>query len=126
MILGLGIDIIENHRIDESWQRYGERFLERIYSPEEVAYCLGKANPAPYLAVRFAAKEAFIKALSVKPGSGIGYREITVTGRGKGKKKIALSGLALEAYNSLGANHIHLSLSHSEDFSTAAIILEQR
>src|SRR5438034_10101571 len=78
MILGIGIDIIEVARISASYERFGERFLNRILLPNEIAYCLSYRQPAPFLAARFAAKEAISKAFGTGIGAQLGWRDTAV------------------------------------------------
>src|SRR5216117_2375471 len=78
MILGSGIDIIEVARIRASYEKFGERFLNRILKPAEIAYCLGHKRPAPFLAARFAAKEAISKAFGTGIGKHLGWHDMEV------------------------------------------------
>src|SRR6266481_10099258 len=78
MILGIGIDIIEVTRIAASYERFGERFLKRILHPDEIAYCLSHKTPAPFLAARFAAKEAISKAFGTGIGAQLGWQDMEV------------------------------------------------
>lgn len=128
MILGIGTDIIENSRIEDVLERHGQRFMNRVYSQIEQDYCLSKEDTAPFFAVRFAAKEAYIKALNLSKAvtEGISYKEIVVFGKNKGKKELRLFGRAQEVYYELGVDAIHISLSHSRDYSLATVILEKR
>jgi phosphopantetheine--protein transferase-like protein len=76
MVVGVGIDICENDRISEMLGKYRDRFLNRVFTPEEVSYCLKKKDPIPHLAARFAVKEAFIKALGMRRDLTISYRDV--------------------------------------------------
>ena len=122
MILGTGVDIVQIARIEASLKRFGDSFLERIFTPEEVAYCKKRKNPAPSIAARFAAKEALVKSLP--EGESIALREIEVATSGSGKPSI-MPGKALETImENVGARAIHLSLSHERDYAIALVILE--
>ena len=78
MILGTGIDLIEVARIASSFAKFGERFVNRVLLPDEIAYCLAHKNPAPFLAVRFAAKEAVSKAFGTGIGAQLGWQDIEI------------------------------------------------
>ena len=125
MILGLGSDIVENERIAKLYRHYGQRFLHRLFTLTEIDYALARKDPIPYLAARFAVKEAAIKALNL-PGAtgGISWQDIEICGKSFGKKTLALYNQAQKAANSLNATRYHISLSHSEHFSMAVVILE--
>ncbi|MCB1172874.1 MAG: holo-ACP synthase [Leptospiraceae bacterium] len=124
MICGLGTDIVENQRIAAVYQKHGERFLRRIFTAEEIEYALSHINPVPYLAARFAVKEAAVKAMNVKTGMAIGWKDIEVSGKIFGKKDLIFHGAALKRVQELGVARQHLSLSHNDDFSMAVVILE--
>ncbi len=124
MIIGMGIDICENYRIREIVARYGELFLQRVFHEEEITYCLAKKDPVPHLSARFAVKEAFIKALSLRRTLNLSYREAHLIG-GVGKKDLCLSGHLQELYLASGANRLMFSISHAREYSTAVVILEK-
>src|SRR6202051_5253959 len=84
MILGIGIDIIEVARIQASYERFGERFLNRILHPKEISYCLSHKAPAPFLAARFAAKEAISKAFGTGIGAQLGWLDIEIVRKESG------------------------------------------
>ncbi len=113
-----GVDIIEIHRIKRVFEQYGDRFLRRIYTDREIAYCRGRA---PQLASRFAAKEATMKALGTGV-RGIRWRDIEVV-RGRGQApRIELHGTAQARADRLGLTDIALSLSHSRKFAVASVV----
>ena len=113
-----GVDIIEIPRIKRVFEQYGERFLHRIYTDREIAYCRGRA---PQLASRFAAKEATMKALGTGV-RGIHWRDIEVV-RGRGQApRIELHGTAKARADRLGLTDIALSLSHSREFAVASVV----
>lgn len=124
MILGTGIDIIEVERIRLSYERFGERFLNRILKPAEIAYCLGHRQPAPFLAARFAAKEAISKAFGTGIGQHLGWQDLEVARKESGEPYVILHGQALHLLDERKARIVHLSLSHTEQHATAMAILE--
>ena len=121
-IIGVGIDIIEIGRVRAAAARGGERFVQRVFSEAEAAYCRSRRDPAPHLAARFAAKESVIKALRVPPGLGWLWREIEVT-RSGGPPSIRLAGRALDRARALGVSSCHLSMSHSDTHAVAMVVL---
>jgi holo-[acyl-carrier protein] synthase len=124
MILGSGIDIVEIGRIDESVQRYGERFLNRIFTPAEQAYCLRKRRAAESLAARFAAKEAGAKALGTGMSRGVHWLEIEVAREPGGRPTLIFHGRAAEIAARMGVAHVALSLTHSVEIAMASVTLE--
>ena len=125
MIVGIGIDIAEPRRLEEAVGRYGRRFLERIFTPREIAYCERKRNKWERYAVRFAAKEAAFKALGTGWRRGVRWQEAEVINQPSGKPTLELSGRARELAALLGVQNISLSLTHSEQFALAQVIFEQ-
>ena len=124
MIKGLGVDSTELDRIARVYGKYGERFLNRIYAPEEQTYSLRYADPTPRLAARFAAKEACMKALGTGWNNGIHWRDIVVVNAPTGKPQLRLFGKAQQRAESLGVDHIHLSITHGRTNATAIVIFE--
>src|SRR2546426_11702404 len=92
MILGVGIDIIEVARVRASHERFGERFVRRTLHPAEIAYCLSHKNPAPFIAARFAAKEAISKAFGTGIGAQLGWHDMEVGRRDSGEPFVILHG----------------------------------
>jgi holo-[acyl-carrier protein] synthase len=125
MILGLGIDIIEVARIRASHERFGERFLQRILLPEEIAYCLSHKVPATHLAARFAAKEAISKAFGTGIGSSLGWHDMEVARKNTGEPLVVLHGGARKLMEAREARTVHLSISHTEFYAAAAAVLER-
>src|SRR5487761_2173110 len=123
MILGLGIDIIEVARIRASHEKFGERFLHRILHPNEIAYCLSHKNPAPFLAVRFAAKEAISKAFGTGIGAALGWRDMEIRRKESGEPYVVLHGKGRELFEARGAKQLLVSLSHTEHYAAATAIL---
>ncbi|MFA5867451.1 MAG: holo-ACP synthase [Actinomycetota bacterium] len=124
-INGTGIDLIEIHRIEQAVSRFGDRLLKRVFSEREIAYASGKANPYPSLAARFAAKEAFIKALSPISSDGLSLNEIElVAGEGLKKPGFTFYGRSREIVEAAGLTRIAVSLTHSREYAAAIVILE--
>ena len=121
-IIGLGIDLVETARIQSALEKHGTHFLERVFTPGEIAHCSPKRNPHPHYAARFAAKEAVGKALGTGIGAGISWQDIEVHSLPSGQPAIRLHGKALEIATALGADSILLSLTHT-DVSAAASAL---
>ncbi len=118
MTIKTGIDLIEISRVQSALDRYGERFLERVFTPGEIAECRGRAEA---LAVRFAAKEAAVKAL----GTGIGpvsWREVETRHRPSGEPYLLLHGRAEQIARSLNLTQWAVSLSHSKEMAAAVVV----
>jgi len=124
MVLGVGTDLMEIARIAQSIARFGDRFLARVYTPREIAYCQRKKNAAESFAARFAAKEAGAKALGTGISHGVNWLELEVTRELSGKPSLELTGRAAERARQLGVSHITLSLTHSKDVALAVVIME--
>jgi len=124
VILGTGIDIIEVGRIQASYDRFGERFVNRILHPEEIAYSLGHKNPAPFLAARFSVKEAVSKAFGTGIGQHLGWHDMEVRRKPSGEPYIVLHGKGATLFEQRGARALHISLSHTEAHAAAVAILE--
>jgi len=124
MIVGSGIDLVEIERIQESFNRYGARFLNRIYTPAEQAYCLQKRNAAESLAARFAAKEAGAKALGTGISQGVNWLEIEVVRQPGERPTVLFHGRAAQRATQLGVRHTALSLTHSRTTAMASVVLE--
>ncbi len=124
MIVGTGIDIAEVPRIGESIQRFGDRFLRRVFTQGEIQYCESKANRIERYAARFAAKEAAMKALGTGWSRGIRWRDIEVFRQPGSRPTIRFHGKAEEFAARLNARHVALSLSHTPEQAIASVILE--
>jgi holo-[acyl-carrier protein] synthase len=124
MIKGIGIDSIELRRIERVYRQYGERFLNRIYAPEEQVYALRFMDPIPRLAARFAAKEACMKALGTGWNHGVRWRDIVVVNSPMGKPGLKLLGKAQQFAESQEVSGIHLSITHSKDHAMVIVIFE--
>ena len=125
MVLGIGTDIIEIDRVQASIDRFGQRFIERIFTPGEIAYCQRKKkHAAESFAARFAAKEAAAKALGTGISRGISWKEIEVRREPGERPTLHLTGRASGRAAAMGARTLHLSLTHSQSFALAAVIAE--
>ncbi len=119
-ILGIGTDIVEIERIRDSLKEFKEKFLERICTEKERAYCLQHKDPAPQLAARFAAKEAIAKALGTGIGKTLSWQDIEIQSTKEGKPEAALSPQAAKAFDH---PQILLSMSHCKEYATAVAVL---
>jgi len=124
MILGIGIDIIEVERIASSYERFGERFLKRILHPNEIAYCLSHNQPAPFLAARFAAKEAISKAFGTGIGAQLGWQDMEIGKKESGEPYVILHGAGETLLRQRAARVVLISLSHTQQHATAVAVLE--
>lgn len=124
MIVGTGIDIAEVPRIRQSIERFGERFLHRVFTEGEIHYCDSKANRAERYAARFAAKEAAMKALGTGWNHGVRWRDCEVVRMPGGRPTIHFHGKAGEFASKLGVKNAALSISHTQEQAIAQVILE--
>src|SRR5262245_47861132 len=124
MITGIGIDVIQNERIRDSIQRFGDRFLNRIYTEGEMEYCKKCANPEIHYAARFAAKEAAFKALGTGWAGGVKWKDIEVERLPSGKPELHLHGEALARAKSMNSTRFFVSLTHDQLVSCAVVIFE--
>ena len=124
MIVGTGIDIAEVPRIAESIQQFGELFLRRIFTDQEIRYCDSKANRVERYAARFAAKEAAMKAIGTGWRHGVRWRDFEVQRAPGSRPTLAFSGKAAEFAARLGMTRASLSLSHTSSEAIAQVILE--
>lgn len=123
MIVGSGVDLCEVPRIRQSIERYGQRFLQRIFTPAEIAYAERKANRAERYAARFAAKEAGMKALGTG-WHGVAWRDFEVANLPSGRPTLRFHGEAAVIAEKLGVRNIALSLTHTQEQAFAMVILE--
>ena len=124
MIVGTGIDIAEVDRIASSIERFGRRFLERVFTADEIRYCESKANKSERYAGRFAAKEAAMKALGTGWRRGVRWRDIEVIREPSGKPSLALKGAAKRIADGLGVKNISVTITHSGNLALAEVIFE--
>ena len=122
-ILGLGIDATDIPRIGSAFERYGERFLRRVFTEGEIAYCTQRRNPVPHLAGRFAAKEAAMKALGTGHSRGVLWRDIEVTRAPGSAPQLKSHRGAAARFAYLGANSSLLTITHSETLAIAQVML---
>lgn len=123
-IFGVGIDLVRVERIRQSLDRWGARFENRVFTPAELAACEGRRNRARCLASRFAAKEAFVKALGTGMRPPLRWRDVEVRNNALGKPEIVLSAAARQFCLARGAIHWHVSLTDEGDYSAAVVVLE--
>jgi len=122
-VLGIGVDIVETVRIQSSLDRFGERFLRRVFTQGERDYCSAMPVPARHYGARFAAKEAVSKAFGTGIGSRIGWRDIEVKRKETGEPYILLHGPAAELAAALQVHQALISLSHTDHYSVANAVL---
>ena len=123
MILGTGIDIIEVARVAASYEKFGDRFLNRVLVPDEIAYCRSHKNPAPFLAARFAAKEAVSKAFGTGIGAALGWQDMEIRRKESGEPFVVLHGKGRELFAARGARQLFVSLTHTEQYAAATAVL---
>jgi holo-[acyl-carrier protein] synthase len=124
VILGTGIDLAEVDRIREAVEKYGRRFLERVFTEQEIAYVESKANRYERYAARFAAKEAGMKAIGTGWRRGVQWKDFEVRNQRSGRPMLLLHGVAAEVARSMGVERIQLSLTHTAAVAQAFVILE--
>ena len=124
MILALGIDLVEVDRIEQAVGRLGRRFLDRVFTPDEVAYCDARGARFVHYAGRFAAKEAAMKALGTGWGEGVAWREVEILPSPGGAPQRSLQGTARERFEALGATRALVSISHTRSLAMAEVIFE--
>ncbi len=126
MIYGIGVDLVKVTRIEGVLGRYGDRFLSRVFTDREIVFCRGKPWAAAGFAMRFAAKEAFSKALGVglRQG-GIRWQEVEVIPNPMGKPELYVSGRAAALCEAAGIENLHLSLTDEDGRALAVVILER-
>jgi holo-[acyl-carrier protein] synthase len=124
MIVGTGIDIVEVPRVGQSIERFGERFLNRVFTVAEIRYCEAKANRVERFAARFAAKEAAMKAIGTGLRGGITWKDFEVGREPGGRPTMLLHGKAARVAEKLGVRRSHLSVSHTEEHAVAYVVME--
>jgi holo-[acyl-carrier protein] synthase len=122
-ILGTGVDIVETARIQDSLDKFGERFLNRCFWPGEVAYCNGMKFPALHFAARFAAKEALSKAFGTGIGHHLGWKDMEICKRDSGEPYAVLHGKGQELARARGVTEVFVSLTHSKDYAAANAVI---
>jgi len=124
VIVAIGIDLVEIARIEEVFNRRGERFRVRVFTEDEIIYCERRASKLASYAARFAAKEAAMKALGTGWAEGVGWRDVEVVSGPSGAPSLNLHGRALERMHEIGATKALVSLTHSGDLAMAEVLLE--
>ncbi|HEX8986218.1 MAG TPA: holo-[acyl-carrier-protein] synthase [Bryobacteraceae bacterium] len=124
MIVGSGVDLAEVDRIRSACERWGRRFIERIFTPAEIAYAERKANRFERYAARFAAKEAGMKAIGTGWRRGVRWRDFEVANLPSGKPTLKFHGVAAAFAERLGVRNVALSMTHTRDTGLAFVILE--
>lgn len=126
MIYGIGIDLVKVKRIEEALERWGERFQNKVFTPGEVRYCFQKKTPSPNFAARFAAKEAFVKALGIGIRRGVHWKDVEVERGPLGKPVLKINGRAVEICQKERIEGLFLSLTHDGEYSGAVVVLEKK
>jgi holo-[acyl-carrier protein] synthase len=124
LIVGLGLDISEIDRIEAALTRHGTAIVQRLYTPDEVAYCESYKNKFERYAGRFAAKEAGMKALGTGWRHGVRWRDFEVVRQVSGRPTLRLAGVALQIADRIGVKNISLSITHSGNLALAEVIFE--
>src|SRR5213082_3270172 len=125
-VLGIGVDLVECARIERSIERFGEKFLHRVFTDGEVAYSMSMKFPARHLAARFAGKEAVSKAFGTGIGKAMGWRNIDIQKKSSGEPFLVFSGPAQELATKRGVASALITLSHTEHHAVACVILEAK
>ena len=123
-VVGIGVDLVECARIQHSIDRFGDRFLHRVFTDGEVAYSMSMKVPARHLAARFAAKEAVSKAFGTGIGKAMGWRDIDVQKKASGEPFLVFSGPAEELAKTRGLTNALITLSHTDHLAIACVVLE--
>jgi holo-[acyl-carrier protein] synthase len=125
MIYGIGIDLVENDRLARIIAKWGDKFLQRVFSDGEITYCKKHVQASVNYGARFAAKESFLKALGIGLGMGVKLKEIEVVNDDKGKPDLVLWGEAKVQIEKRNIGKTHLSLTHTRSYATAIVLLEK-
>lgn len=125
MIYGIGIDLVENSRMEKIIEKWGDKFLNKIFSGEEISYCKRHAQCAIHYGARFAAKESFLKALGLGLGGGVKLSDIEVVNDESGKPGLRLYGTAKSQIEKINITKVYLSLTHTKKYATAVVLLEK-
>lgn len=123
MIIGIGIDIVRNERVEGAIKRWGDRFLNKIFTEAEKKYASRHRSSVQHLSARLAAKEATFKALGTGWQKGVGWKEIEVLNNPQGKPQLTVKGKIKRLFEVKGIKTIHTSISHEKDYSIAQVIL---
>jgi holo-[acyl-carrier protein] synthase len=123
-VLGIGVDLIECARVQHSLDRFGERFLHRVFTDSEIDYSMSMKFPARHLAARFAGKEAVSKAFGTGIGKAMGWRNIDIKKKPSGEPFLVFSGPAQELATKRGVTSALITLSHTDHYAMAVVVLE--
>lgn len=123
VLIGTGIDLLELERFRAAYGRHGERFLERLFTDREIAYCRRRADPVPELSVRFAAKEATFKAIGTGWRRGVRWRDVEVRNAPSGRPYLVVAGRVAEIARRLGGRRFSVTLTHSATTAAAQVML---
>lgn len=123
-VLGIGVDLVECARVQHSLDRFGDRFLHRVFTEGEIAYSQSMKFPARHLAARFAAKEAISKAFGTGIGKAMGWKDIDVHKKPSGEPFVVLKDGAKKVASERGVANVFITLSHTDNHAMAMIVLE--
>jgi len=123
-VIGIGVDLVECKRIQHSLDRFGDRFLNRVFTQGEIEYSNSMKFPARHLAARFAAKEAVSKAFGTGIGKAMGWRDIDVRKKSSGEPYLVLSGQADELAQARGMKSVLITLSHTDEHAMACVVIQ--
>lgn len=122
-LVGMGTDIVDVERIRRVWERQGDRFLKRVYTEEELEYCLGMKYPHKHLAARFAAKEAVSKAFTTGIGAQLGWKSVSIYKGERQEPLVRLDEQGAALLGEVGATHVWVSLTHTDQLAQAVAAL---
>ena len=125
MIFGIGTDLVEVSRVEKILQKWGEKFIKKVYSQNEIEYCEKKAFPSIHYAARFAAKESFLKSLGIGLGMGVKLQDIEVINNQQGSPVLIVHERIRARLDKLGINALHISITHTREHAQAIVILEK-
>jgi holo-[acyl-carrier protein] synthase len=125
MIFGIGTDLVEVSRIEKILQKWGDKFLAKVYSQNEIDYCKKKAFPSIHYAARFAVKESFLKSLGIGLGMGVKLQDIEVVNNQQGSPVLNVQESIKARLDKLGINKIHVSITHTREYAQAIVVLEK-
>ena len=124
MILGIGVDVVEIPKIEAVLKRWEDRFLHRVFTEEEIQHCRLRKDPSPHFAVRFAAKEAFLKALGLGYTEGIRWKDIEIGRNSSGQPTVRVHNHIRDLCQQYGIKKIHVSMSHHGAYGVSQVLLE--
>ncbi|MBW2038845.1 MAG: holo-ACP synthase [Deltaproteobacteria bacterium] len=124
MIYGIGIDILKIDRFERVLERWGDHLRKRVFTPHELSICHKKTRPGRHLALRFAAKEAFLKALGIGMFQGVAWKEIEILNDPLGRPQMRVMGKAEKICQEKGIKEIFVSISHEKEYGVAQVLLE--